>query len=199
MQRIVAGLGFTALLVLPDLARAKPDAVPVFDVAPSCAEARAYAGSDKDLAYQGCMKDEREARAELVRKWVHFKPADRKDCVAQGAAPVPSYVEILTCLEMSEEASALYNPDGTARAKPLRPAGGLPGPNLAAPSDNSLTPSSPPAATAVPSPEGNPPMPASPSASEAVPNPEGSVPVPVLPPEAAPNPEGSPPLPSGGQ
>ena len=181
MQRIVAGLGWIALLALPDLAKAKPDAVPVFNVAPSCAEARAYAGSDKDLAYQGCMKDEREARAELARKWAHFKPADRMDCVAQGAAPVPSYVEILTCLEMSEEANALHNPDGTARVKPLRPAVGLPGPNLAAPSDNSPAPSSPPAANAVPNPEGNPPAPASPSGSEAVPDPEGNPPAPALP------------------
>ncbi len=200
MQRIVAGLGWIALLALPDLAKAKPDAVPVFDVAPSCAEARAYAGSDKDLAYQGCMKDEREARAELARKWAHFEPADRRDCVAQGAAPVPSYVEILTCLEMSEEANALYNPDGTARVKPLRPAEGLPGPNLAAPSDNSLTPPSPPASNAVPSGEGNPPAPASPYGSEAVPNPEGIPPVPALPPGSdVPTPEGNPPPPSGGQ
>ncbi|MCI0736459.1 MAG: hypothetical protein L0Y50_09345, partial [Beijerinckiaceae bacterium] len=37
---------------------------------------------------------------------------------AQGAAPVPSYVELLTCLEMSEQAEALSNPDGTRRDKP---------------------------------------------------------------------------------
>jgi hypothetical protein len=64
------------------------------------------------------MKDENDARAELARKWAHFKPGDRRDCVAQGAAPVPSYVELLTCLEMSEEAEALYKPDGTRRDKP---------------------------------------------------------------------------------
>jgi hypothetical protein len=64
------------------------------------------------------MKDENDARAELARKWAHFKPGDRKDCVAQGAAPVPSYVELLTCLEMSDEAEALYKPDGSRRDKP---------------------------------------------------------------------------------
>ncbi|MGH6836875.1 MAG: hypothetical protein ACREC9_15370 [Methylocella sp.] len=118
MQGIVAALIWTAILVLPDLASAKPDGVPRFAVVRTCQEAQAYTGDDKNLAYRGCMKDENDARAELARKWAHFKPGDRKDCVAQGATPVPSYVELLTCLEMSEEAEALYNPDGTRRDKP---------------------------------------------------------------------------------
>ena len=118
MQNFVARLIWIALLALPDLASAKPDGVPRFDVARSCNEAQAYTGDDKNLAYRGCMKDENDARAELARKWAHFKPGDRRDCVAQGAAPVPSYVELLTCLEMSDEAEALYKPDGTRRDKP---------------------------------------------------------------------------------
>jgi len=118
MQAIVAGLIWIALLALPDPASAQPDRVPRFDVARSCKDAQAYVGDDKNLAYRGCMKDENDARAQLVQKWTHFKPGDRKDCVAQGAAPVPSYVEILTCLEMSKEAEALYNPDGSRRDKP---------------------------------------------------------------------------------
>ena len=118
MQGIVARLIWIALLVLPDLVAAKPDGVPRFDVARTCEDAQAFTGNDRNLAYRGCMKDENEARAELARKWAHFKPGDRKDCVAQGAAPVPSYVEILTCLEMSDEAEALYKTDGTPRDKP---------------------------------------------------------------------------------
>src|ERR1700730_11055950 len=118
MQGVAAGLIWIALLVLPDLASAKPDGVPSFDVVRSCQEARAYTGDDKNLAYRGCMKDENDARAELARKWARFKDGDRRDCVAQGAAPVQSYVELLTCLEMSDEAEALYKPDGTRRDTP---------------------------------------------------------------------------------
>ncbi|MGH6794687.1 MAG: hypothetical protein ACREDD_07940 [Methylocella sp.] len=143
MQDIAAGLFWIAILVLPDLASAKPDGVPRFDIARSCDEARAYTGDDKNLAYRGCMKDENEARAELARKWGHFKPGDRKDCVAQGAAPVPSYVELLTCLEMSDEAEALYNPDGTRREKPQGAAAqGKSGQDKAAPSDTTPAPKS---------------------------------------------------------
>jgi hypothetical protein len=117
MQRVIARLIWIALLALPSSGSAKPDGVPRFDVVRSCQDARAYTGDDKNLAYRGCMKDENDARAELARKWAKFKPGDRKDCAAQGAAPVPSYVELLTCLEMSDEADALYKPDGTRRDK----------------------------------------------------------------------------------
>jgi hypothetical protein len=161
MQRLVGGFVWIALLPLPVLAAAKLDAVPVFDVAPSCLEARAYVGDNKNLAYQGCMKDESDARAELVRKWAHFKVGDRRDCVAQGANPMPSYVEILTCLEMSEEANALYNPDGTARANPDRSIRGLTGPTLPAPSGNLPAPAAPLGSEGVPKSEETPPAPKS--------------------------------------
>ena len=140
MQGIVAGLIWIALLALPDPASAQPDRVPRFDVARSCEDAQAYTGDDKNLAYRGCMKDENDARAELARKWAHFKPGDRKDCVAQGAAPVPSYVELLTCLEMSDEAEALYKPDGTVRDKPQGAVQGKSGQDQAAPSSAAPAP-----------------------------------------------------------
>jgi len=38
--------------------------------------------------------------------------ADRRDCVAQGATPMPSYVELLTCLEMSADVEAIDSPMG---------------------------------------------------------------------------------------
>jgi len=166
MQRLVAGLIWIALLPLslPAAAKpasAKPERVPVFDVAPSCLQAREYAGVNRNLTYQGCMKDENDARAELVRKWTHFNAGDRKDCVAQGASPMPSYVEILTCLEMSEEANALYNPDGTARANPDRSIRGLSGPALPAPSGNLPAPAAPLGSEGVPQPEGTAPAPKS--------------------------------------
>jgi hypothetical protein len=165
MQRLGAMLVWIPLLASPVLAKAKPSAVPVFNVAPSCQEARAFVGDNKNLAYQGCMKDENDARAELARKWAHFKPQDRKDCVAQGAAPMPSYVEILTCLEMSDEAGALYNPDGSARAKPDTANNGLSTPAMAAPAGNLPAPVPAPNPALIPAPS-----------SDGLSNPEASAP-----------------------
>ncbi|MCI0466472.1 MAG: hypothetical protein L0Y57_05630 [Beijerinckiaceae bacterium] len=134
MQPTAAAAIWVILLMLPGLALAKQNGVPGFDVAKTCREARAYATIDREVAYQGCMKDENDAREQLAKKWSSFKPADRSDCVMQGAAPMPSYVELLTCLEMSAEAGALYKPDGSRRDKLQGPAGeGIPSMEQAAP------------------------------------------------------------------
>jgi hypothetical protein len=98
----VASLGYSAF------ALAAGDKVPKLDVAESCREAQAIAGEDKNLTYKGCMHDEKNAQAQLVQRWTKFKAVDRQNCLAQGVAPLPSYVEILTCLEMYDEASVLY-------------------------------------------------------------------------------------------
>ena len=179
MQKFVAIAVWLALLPIPVFAKTKPTGVPVFNVAPSCQEARAFAGDNKNLAYQGCMKDENDARAELARKWTHFKPQDRSDCVAQGAAPMPSYVEILTCLEMSEEAGALYNPDGTARANPNTAKQGLSSPAMTAPAGVSPGPVPPPdPAPSTPAPDpGAGPV----EGPEGAPNPEANAPAQKLP------------------
>jgi hypothetical protein len=115
-------------------ALAMQDGVPHFNIERTCREARTYAGADKEVAYKGCLKDETDAREQLAQKWTSFKAADRRDCVMQGAAPMPSYVELLTCLEMSAEVEALDAPvgvranktRGSPRQTSSEPAPGLP-------------------------------------------------------------------------
>jgi len=93
--------------------------VPRFSIEQTCREARAYASADKVLAYNSCLKDESDARDQLLRKWTSFRPADRSECVTQGATPVPSYVEVLTCLEMSADVETLNAPNGANGKKAL--------------------------------------------------------------------------------
>lgn len=97
------------------------DRVPKLDVAQSCREAQAIAGEDKDLTYKGCMHDEKNAEAQLAQRWRKFKATDRQNCLAQGMAPLPSYVEILTCLEMYDEASTLYRAGGGPSVPAIEP------------------------------------------------------------------------------
>ena len=145
MQRIAVGPIAVALFISPDLASAKQAGVPQFDVARTCQEARASASIDKDLAYRGCLNDENEARDQLARKWGQFRLEDRNDCVAQGAAPLPSYVELLTCLEMSEQAGALFRPETGRQEKPKGGAVQSPKPGQATPStDAAGAPAAPP-------------------------------------------------------
>jgi hypothetical protein len=64
--------------------------------------------SDHDI----CKKKESDARAELDGKWTKYPAADRALCVSSTASGgVPSYVELLTCLEMEQQARQLPKED----------------------------------------------------------------------------------------
>lgn len=110
MRADALALSLISLLFLCSSALAREGALPRFNIESTCRAAQAFAGADKKIAYNGCLKDEADARGQLAQKWTRFRPQDRNDCVAQGAAPLPSYVELLTCLEMSAEADALDRP-----------------------------------------------------------------------------------------
>jgi len=118
MQRLSALLVLFGLATTAYPVSAATGSVPNLDVSQSCWGARSYSGRDKDLTYKRCMQDEKAAHDRLVEKWSHFNPMDRHDCVGQGSSSVPSYVEILTCLEMGEYVRAFDNPgDSAARTQ----------------------------------------------------------------------------------
>lgn len=102
--------------------------VPNLDVEGSCQDAQKFSSDDKNMAYKGCMQDESNAKAELVKKWSSFKPRDRRNCVEQARFPSPSYVEILTCMELDVDATGHA---GRIDGKPVPQIGGAVAPGLA--------------------------------------------------------------------
>ena len=78
--------------------------VPALDVKTSCSDAQKFSSDNGKSAFRGCMQDEANAKAELAKRWASFRPRDRQDCVEQARTPSPSYVEVLTCLEMNVDA-----------------------------------------------------------------------------------------------
>jgi hypothetical protein len=52
--------------------------------------------------YDVCMSDEQDARAQLVKDWATLAASDKARCV-QPAGYLPSYVEWLTCLDMTRD------------------------------------------------------------------------------------------------
>ena len=83
---------FTAIVVMV----AAADSVPAFNVEPFChaVAMRAAPVGDKDV----CLRQEREARDQLVRQWTRFPVADRSYCeqLARTGSD-PTYTELLTC------------------------------------------------------------------------------------------------------
>ncbi len=59
-------------------------------------------GDSTVATFKSCMEHENAARAQLMKKWNTFLPADRSLCV-NPKVYMPSYAEWLTCLEMRQD------------------------------------------------------------------------------------------------
>jgi hypothetical protein len=54
------------------------------------------------------MNDEKAAREDLVKNWSSFSGADKTHCLSMvSTGGSPSYVELLSCLEMSRDAKKI--------------------------------------------------------------------------------------------
>jgi hypothetical protein len=87
-------------------------ATPKLDVRTTCRRSQPLAGGDEQTAYQGCIRDEAAAQKELAKTWSTFRSSAQAICVQEtkiGGAP--SYVEVLTCLQLDKQAgeSAIEN------------------------------------------------------------------------------------------
>ncbi len=79
------------------------DPVPKFDIGPSC-RAAAAAAITNTRNTAACELDENNARAVLEKEWSQFTPSDQVRCVRLVmVGGGPSYVELLTCLEMAKQ------------------------------------------------------------------------------------------------
>jgi hypothetical protein len=101
-----AGAGLTSYP-----ASASLDRIPALDMDRTCRAAQNYGTTDPKETYRNCILDEKEARTQLGQKWSKFKASSRRSCIPPH--PIPSYVEMLTCLEMYQDTLAPYQ-GGTA-------------------------------------------------------------------------------------
>jgi hypothetical protein len=83
------------------------DAVPKFDVKRTC---RPTAGAAilPGREASACERDENDARTKLEQDWRQYSATERVKCTTFVALDrAPSYVELLTCLEMAKQAKEL--------------------------------------------------------------------------------------------
>ena len=85
------------------------DRPPTLNVEPSC---RAAERSGTDRPTEVCMRGENDAKATLSDKWSQFSAVQHARCTSlvQMGGP-PSYVELLTCLEVAEQADKIPDTD----------------------------------------------------------------------------------------
>ena len=95
------------------------DAIPKFDVEQTCRRASEVSVSLGRSAGD-CKRDEEDAHGKLQQDWAQYSPAQRTGCVRfSSLGSSPSYVELLTCLEMAEQARQIPDRD------PLKNTGGM--------------------------------------------------------------------------
>lgn len=83
------------------------DSVPKFDVEWTCLPVATMGGlPGRDAA--ACRRNEQDARNKLKNDWSQYSGENRSRCAGfVGAGGPPSYVELLTCLEMAKHAKEL--------------------------------------------------------------------------------------------
>jgi hypothetical protein len=75
------------------------DTVPKFDIVRGC-----EAEGDTQALRKKCADDEAEARDQLPPEWAQFDARDKATCLSEANIDsTPSYVELLTCLEMARD------------------------------------------------------------------------------------------------
>ncbi|MEZ5786262.1 MAG: hypothetical protein R3D62_07275 [Xanthobacteraceae bacterium] len=103
--------GPVSLMVLgASLVMLAADGLPNFDVKKSCSSV-AKLGLSVSQTPDACIKDEENARDQLKEKWNTFPAADRSRCISTTEiGGTPSYVEVLTCLQIAQDVKKLKEP-----------------------------------------------------------------------------------------
>lgn len=84
--------------------------VPQLNVEPSCHAAAGASIRHGRPNASTCLRNEQRARAKLKQQWNTFTGAERQRCVALSRlGGPPSYVELLTCLQVAKAAKNLPN------------------------------------------------------------------------------------------
>jgi hypothetical protein len=104
MTRFIPMLG--ALMLVGVQAALAADGPPRLNVDTSCGAAAASGVNGR--THDACMSEENTARSTLSDKWQQFSAGQQARCadlVRMGGPP--SYVELLTCLEMADQAQKI--------------------------------------------------------------------------------------------
>jgi hypothetical protein len=124
MKTIMCMAAFWSALVVCPLAPAVAAGPPSLDVGRSCdAAARGAVSIGRDKA--ACMGDERAAQELLGKNWLQFPAGNRDQCVGTTThGGSPSYVELVSCLEIMRDAASIEKDDLPSSASEKRPRSG---------------------------------------------------------------------------
>ena len=92
--------------------RAQAGSVPIIDARKGCLASQEAVGSifgpNNASGVDSCLKQEQEARQQIINNWTTYPVSDRQKCI-DTTVYNPSYVEWITCLEMYRDVRSLNN------------------------------------------------------------------------------------------
>jgi hypothetical protein len=104
-DKLRIAVSFIAVLALASLAAAKDGGLPRLNVEYACHASEqavsAVVSVTTDI-FKSCLDGENEARGQLDKSWATFAISDKARCIHPREF-LPSYVEWLTCLEMTRD------------------------------------------------------------------------------------------------
>jgi hypothetical protein len=109
INRLGIAVSAVVILALASTAGAKDGGLPKLGIEYAChASEQAVAAivSVTTDIYKSCLDDENDARAQLDKNWASFPASDKGRCIHPGEY-LPSYVEWLTCLELTRDVKAM--------------------------------------------------------------------------------------------
>jgi hypothetical protein len=122
-MRVQFAVVSAALAIVFGIMPAYSDDVPRLNIDPVChGIAQQAAGPGEkggpDLAFGQCVKNEEAMRQKLIGEWSTFVPSERSNCVGEEtSASLPSYTDLVTCLEMARAARQLNAPSQPPQGK----------------------------------------------------------------------------------
>ena len=121
MPALINRIALVAISLGLPVAIAFADSPPKLNVNPSCdaaARGAVTAGRNKEA----CLADERTAENALAENWSKYNAADKTQCIGNvKTGGPPSYVELLSCLEIMRDSKAIRS--GDLLDEPLGPYG----------------------------------------------------------------------------
>jgi hypothetical protein len=118
-----ASLMGSVLVLLAASVPARADDVPQLNVDPVCRGiAKQSAGPGEkgapDLGFSQCVQSEQAMRQKLAGEWSTFTASEKSNCVGEETSvPLPSYTDLITCLEMARDARQLNAPNQAQRSE----------------------------------------------------------------------------------
>jgi len=118
--------------IVPSVLSARSAEIPTLDLRPVCsgiAKQSTHQNAGKKgqaEVFRRCMESEKGVREQLKNVWLAFSPADKEHCIALAkSGGLPSYTELITCLEMVRDVrtlrSAQASPAAADTIKPTSP------------------------------------------------------------------------------